>query len=119
TLQAFNVPGIAVGVVKDGNLVHAAGYGVQSLHTKEKTDAHTRFGIASNTKAFTATALGLLVDEKKLHWDDKVQDYIPEFKLYNPYASEEFTIRDLLTHRSGLGLGAGDLMLWPASNSFT
>ncbi|MBC3539291.1 serine hydrolase [Rufibacter sediminis] len=119
TMQAFNVPGIAVGVVKDGKVVHAAGYGVRSLNSREKTDAHTRFGIASNTKAFTAAALGLLVDEKKLIWDAKVQDYIPEFKLYNPYVTEEFTIRDLLTHRSGLGLGAGDLMLWPDSNSFT
>lgn len=64
TMQAFNVPGIAVGVVKDGKVVHAAGYGVQSLNSREKTDAHTRFGIASNTKAFTAAALGLLVKEK-------------------------------------------------------
>ncbi|WP_181304095.1 serine hydrolase [Rufibacter sp. XAAS-G3-1] len=119
TMQAFNVPGIAVGVVKDGKLVHAKGYGVRSLNSGEKTDEYTRFGIASNTKAFTATALGQLVDAGKLNWDDKVQDYIPEFKLYNPYVSEEFTIRDLLTHRSGLGLGAGDLMLWPDSNSFT
>ncbi|GGK56325.1 serine hydrolase [Rufibacter glacialis] len=119
TMQAFKVPGISVGVVKDGKVVHAQGYGVRSLNSGEKTDAHTRFGIASNTKAFTATALGLLVDAGKLNWDDKVQDYIPEFKLYNPYVTEEFTIRDLLTHRSGLGLGAGDLMLWPDSNNFT
>ncbi|WP_192820145.1 serine hydrolase [Rufibacter sp. LB8] len=119
TMQAFNVPGLAVGVVKDGKVVHAKGYGVRSLNSWEKTDEHTRFGIASNTKAFTATALGLLVDAGKLTWDDKVQDYIPEFKLYNPYVSEEFTIRDLLTHRSGLGLGAGDLMLWPDSSDFT
>ncbi|WP_066835272.1 serine hydrolase [Rufibacter ruber] len=67
TMQAFNVPGIAVGVVKDGKVVHAAGYGVRSLNSREKTDMHTRFGIASNTKAFTAAALGLLVDEKKLN----------------------------------------------------
>jgi CubicO group peptidase (beta-lactamase class C family) len=63
--------------------------------------------------------LGILVDEGKLHWDDKVTDYIPEFRMYNPYVTEDFTVRDLLTHRSGLGLGAGDLMFWPDSNNFT
>jgi CubicO group peptidase (beta-lactamase class C family) len=60
----------------------------------------------------------MLVDEKKLKWDDKVTDYIPEFRMYNPYVTEEFTVRDLVTHRSGLGLGAGDLMAFPDSNSF-
>jgi CubicO group peptidase (beta-lactamase class C family) len=70
-------------------------------------------------RPFTAAALGMLVDEKKIGWDDKVQDYIPGFKLYSPYVSSEFTIRDLITHRSGLGLGAGDLMMFPDSSSFT
>jgi CubicO group peptidase (beta-lactamase class C family) len=119
TLTTFDVPGIAVAVVKDGKIIHARGYGVRSLNTEQKTDAHTLFGIASNTKAFTAGALGILVDEGKLHWDDKVTDYIPEFRMYNPYVTEDFTVRDLLTHRSGLGLGAGDLMFWPDSNNFT
>lgn len=116
TLTTFNVPGIAVAVVKDGKVIHAKGYGVRSLKTKEPVDENTFFGIASNSKAFTAAALGMLVDEGKLNWDDKVVDFIPGFKLYNPYVTQEFTIRDLLTHRSGLGLGAGDLMLWPDSN---
>ena len=119
TLKTFDVPGIAVAVVKDGKVIHAKGYGVRSLNTKQKVDENTLFGIASNSKAFTVAALGILIDEGKLKWDDKVTDYIPEFRMYNPYVTEEFTIRDLLTHRSGLGLGAGDLMFWPDSNNFT
>ncbi len=119
TLKAFDVPGISVGVIKDGKLVHAKGYGVRSMNSQLPMDENTLFGIASNSKAFTAASLGLLVDEGKIRWDDKVRDYIPEFKLYNPYVTEEFTIRDLLTHRSGLGLGAGDLMFFPDSSDFT
>lgn len=119
TLQTFEVPGIALAIVKDGQIVYEKGYGVISSKTRIKTDAHTRFGIASNTKAFTTTALGILVDGGKINWDDKVRDYIPEFKLYNPYVTEDFTIRDLLTHRSGLGLGSGDLMFFPGATRFT
>ena len=119
TLKALNVPGIAVAVVKEGQVVLAKGYGLSSLATKAPMDANTLFGIASNSKAFTAAALGLLVDDGKLRWDDKVTDYIPEFKMYDPYVTAEFTVRDLLTHRSGLGLGAGDLMFFPDSSDFT
>lgn len=119
TLKTFDVPGIAVAVVKDGKIVHAKGYGLRSLNTRQPVDENTLFGIASNSKAFTAAALGILIDEGKLTWDDKVTDYIPEFKLYNSFVTEEFTIKDLLTHRSGLGLGAGDLMFWPDSSNFT
>lgn len=119
TLQTFDVPGIAVAIVKDGKVVHSKGYGVRSVLTKQKVDAHTLFGIASNSKAFTSAALAMLVDEGKLQWDDKVIHYIPEFKMYDDYVTHEFTIRDLLTHRSGLGLGAGDLMIWPDRNNFT
>lgn len=115
-LHAFNVPGIAVGVIKDGKLIHAKGYGVRSIKSNLPVDEHTLFGIASNTKAFTAAALGILVDENKLKWDDKVTDYIPEFMMSDPWVTREFTIRDLLSHRSGLGLGAGDLMIWPENN---
>ena len=118
-LTTFEVPGIAVGVVKDGRVSHSGGYGVRSLHTMQKADENTLFGIASNSKAFTSAALGILVDEGKIKWDDKVTDYIPEFKLYDPYVTAEFTIRDLLTHRSGLGLGAGDLMIFPDSTDFS
>ncbi len=91
---------------------------VHSIQSRKSIQIHL-FGIASNSKAFTTAALGMLVDEKKLSWNDKVINYIPEFVLYSPYVTEEFTIRDLLTHRSGLGLGAGDLMIWPGSNNFT
>jgi len=119
TLKKFDVPGIAVAIIKDGQLVHSKGYGVRSLNTGAPVDENTLFGIASNSKAFTAFALGILVDEGKISWDDKVRKWIPEFKLYDPYVTEEFTIRDLLTHRSGLGLGAGDLMLFPDSSNFT
>lgn len=118
-MTTFEVPGIAVAIVKDGRVIHSKGYGVRSLISKEKTDENTLFGIASNTKAFTTTALGILVDQKKLSWDDKVVKYIPEFKMYSPWVTQEFTIRDLLTHRSGLGLGAGDLMFYPDSSDFT
>lgn len=119
TLKTFDVPGIAVAVVKDGQVVHAKGYGIRSVLSKEKVDANTLFGIASNSKAFTAAALAMLVDEGKIKWDDKVVQYLPNFKMYDAYVTKEFTIRDLLTHRSGLGLGAGDLMIWPDRNNFS
>ncbi len=118
-LISFNVPGIAVGVVKDGKIIHAKGYGVRSLNTKQPTTPNTLFGIASNSKAFTCAALGILVEQGKIKWEDHVRDYIPEFKLYDPYVTEHFTIKDLLTHRSGMGLGAGDLMFFPDSSDFT
>ena len=118
-MQEFNVPGIAVAVVKDDRVVHMKGYGVRSIATGDKTDEHTLFAIASNTKAFTTAALGILVDEGKLTWETKVIDIIPEFRLYNAYVTEDFNIRDLLCHRSGMGLGAGDLMSWPDSARFT
>ena len=119
TLKAFDVPGMAVAVVKDGKVVMSKGYGVSSLKTKAPMDANTLVGIASNTKSFTTAALGILVDEGKLRWDDKVTDHIPEFRMFDPYVTAEFTVRDLLTHRSGLGLGAGDLMMFPDSADFT
>jgi CubicO group peptidase (beta-lactamase class C family) len=118
-LKTFQVPGIAVAVVKDGKLIHAKGYGIANLRTGKKVDENTQFGIASNSKAFTTAALGMLVEEGKIKWDDKVTDYIPDFKMYNPFVTDEFTIRDLLTHRSGLGLGAGDLMMFPDGSDFT
>jgi CubicO group peptidase (beta-lactamase class C family) len=119
TLKTFNVPGIAVGIVKDGKIILAKGYGVANIKTGQKVDANTLFGIASNSKSFTSAALAILVDEGKISWDDKVIKYLPEFKMYNDYVTNEFTIRDLLTHRSGLGLGAGDLMIWPDGHDFT
>lgn len=119
TMTTFNVPGMAVAVLKDGKVYHKNTYGVRSIKTNTKVNEHTLFGVASNTKAVTAAALGQLVDQKKITWDTKVNDIIPEFKLYDAYVTREFTVRDLLTHRSGLGLGAGDLMVFPASNTTT
>jgi CubicO group peptidase (beta-lactamase class C family) len=115
-MTTFDVPGVAVAVVKDGQVVFAKGYGVRKLGENPRVDAHTLFGIGSNTKAFTTTSLGILVDEGKLTWDDRVVDRLPGFQMYDPYVTHEMTIRDLLTHRSGLGLGAGDLLFFPPSS---
>lgn len=114
-MKAFEVPGLALAIVKDGKVVLAKGYGVRKLGDPEPVDARTLFGIASNTKVFTATALGLLVEEGKIAWDGRVVDYMPWFMMYDPYVTRELTVRDLLVHRSGLGLGAGDLLWWPES----
>lgn len=119
TMKTFNVPGMAVAVIKDGKVLSKKGYGIQSIKTKKAVNTETLFGVASNTKAFTTAALAQLVDGDKIKWDTKVTEIIPEFKLYAPYVTEEFTIRDLLSHRSGLGLGAGDLMVFPAQNTTT
>jgi CubicO group peptidase (beta-lactamase class C family) len=118
-LKRFNVAGCAVAVVKDGKIVHSKGYGIQSISTRQPVTENTNFAIASNSKAFTCAALAILADEGKLDWKDKVVHYIPEFKMYNEYVTQNFTIEDLLTHRSGLGLGAGDLMFFPDGADFT
>ena len=115
-MATFSVPGVAVGIVKDGKLVFAKGYGVREVGKPGQVDADTLFGIGSNTKAFTTAALAILVDEGKLRWDDRVIDILPDFRLFDPYVTREFTVRDLLTHRSGLGLGAGDLMFVPETD---
>jgi CubicO group peptidase (beta-lactamase class C family) len=115
TLQRFQTPAVAVAIVKDGKIVLARGYGIRKMGEPTPADSHTRFGIASNTKAFTALALGLLVEEGKVEWDAPVIRYLPWFQMWDPWVTREMTVRDLLVHRSGLGLGAGDLMWWPAS----
>jgi CubicO group peptidase (beta-lactamase class C family) len=112
---SFDVPGIGLAIVRDGRVVLARGYGVRTLGKPGRVDSNTLFGIASNTKAFTATAIGLLVEEGKLEWDAPVTRYLPWFQLSDPYVTREITVRDLLVHRSGLGLGGGDLLWWPAS----
>ena len=117
--KTFEVPGISVAVVKDGEIVFERGYGdrelVDGAPGKAPVDAHTLFAIASNTKAFTATALNLLAEEGKLKLDDRVIDHLPWFQMSDPYVTREMRIRDLLAHRSGLGLGAGDLLYWPTT----
>ncbi len=119
TMETFNVPGMAVAVIKDGKILQKKGYGIQSVKTNKPVNTETLFGVASNTKAFTTAGLAQLVDKGKIEWDTKVTDIIPTFRLYAPYVTEEFTIRDLMIHRSGLGLGAGDLMVFPAQNTTT
>lgn len=114
----FKVPGIAVAVVKDGKVILAKGFGVKTLNKTEKVDENTLFGIASNSKAFTATALALLVEEGKIKWDTPVKEYLPWFQMPDHYVTGEITVKDLLVHRSGLSLGAGDL-LWFPSTKFT
>jgi CubicO group peptidase (beta-lactamase class C family) len=118
-LVKFKVAGASVAIVKDGKVIHQKGYGLTSVTTKEPVNEYTNFQIASNTKAFTTAALSILEDEGKLKWTDKVKDHLPEFKMYNDYVTENFNIQDLLTHRSGLGLGAGDLMFFPDGSNFT
>jgi len=114
-MREFDVPGVSLAVVKDGRVLVAKGYGVRTLGKPEPVDAGTLFGIASNTKAVTATALGLLVESGKIEWDAPVIRYLPGFQMYDPFVTRELTVRDLLVHRSGLPLGAGDLLWWPPS----
>ncbi len=107
-------PGLGVCVVEDGEITLAKGYGVQApgRDPTRVTDS-TLFGVASNTKAFTAAALAMLVEEGKVAWDDPVTKYLPAFEMSDPVVTRLMTVRDLLCHRSGLTLGAGDLMIWP------
>lgn len=113
--KAFNVPGVSIAIVKDGNVVLAKGFGVRKMGEPTPVDEKTLFAIASNTKAFTAVALALLMEEKKIEWDAPVVHYLPWFQLSDPFVTRELSVRDLLVHRSGLGLGAGDLLWWPPS----
>ena len=118
-MTKFNVAGCAIAVVKDGEILFEKGYGVKSIATNEPVNEHTNFAIASNSKAYTTSALALLVEDGKINWDDKVKDHIPEFTMYNEYVEDNFNIIDLVTHRSGLGLGVGDLMFFPQGSNFT
>ena len=114
-LKTFKVPGVTIAIVRDGKVVLAKGYGVKTIGTNDKVNSTTNFSIASNTKAFIGTSLGMLVDEGKIKWNDRVVDYLPWFQLSDPYVTHEMRIIDLLVHRSGLGLGAGDLLIWPTN----
>lgn len=110
-MSAFEAPGMAIAIVEDGRTTLAKGYGIRKMGEATPVDEHSLFPMASNTKQFTATALAMLVDEGKLSWDDKVVSRLPGFQMYDAYVTGEMTVTDLLTHRSGLGLGEGDLML--------
>src|SRR5688572_16715810 len=109
-IKTFEVPGLSVSIVKDGKVLLAKGYGVKKMGTDDKVDGNTLFSIASNSKAFTGTALGMLVEEGKLKWDDRVVQHLPWFKMADNYITSNLTVRDLLVHQSGLLAYSGDLM---------
>ncbi len=115
-MKSREVPGMAISIVKDGQIVQARGYGVRRLGGSEPVDGDTIFPTGSTGKAVTAAALAILVDEGKLGWDDKVIDHLPDFRMYDPWVTHEMTVADLLLHRSGLGLGAGDLLFIPRTS---
>jgi CubicO group peptidase (beta-lactamase class C family) len=110
----WDVPALAVAIVKDGEIIFEKGYGQRDINKGGTVNENTMFAVASNTKSFTAAALAILVDDGRIHWDDPVIDYLPWFRMYDPYVTEHMTIRDLLTHRSGLATFSGDL-LWYGS----
>jgi CubicO group peptidase (beta-lactamase class C family) len=113
---ALGVPGVSIAIVEDGKTTLARGYGVRDLSAPQPVTADTIFATGSTGKAFTVAALAILVDRGKIGWDDKVIDHMPDFRMYDSWVTAELTIRDLLVHRSGLGLGAGDLLFVPSSD---
>lgn len=119
TRQHYALPGLAMAVVDDGRVVYTHTAGERRAGSGEPIDADTLFKIASNSKAMTAAVLARLVDRGLLAWDDPVTKYLPQFRMHDPWVTEHMQVRDLLIHNSGLGLGAGDLMLWPEPNAFT
>ncbi len=112
----IGVPGMSIAIVENDKVTLARGFGIRGLDSPEPVDADTIFPNGSTGKAFTVAALGILVDQKKIDWDDKVTDRLPGFQMYDPWVTREMTIRDLLVHRSGLGLGAGDLLFVPRTS---
>jgi CubicO group peptidase (beta-lactamase class C family) len=112
-MKTFDVPGLALAIVKDGKLIYAKGYGVRRIDDPAPVTTKTLFAIASNTKAFTAAAVGILVDDGKVEWDGPVTRYLPEFRVADPFVTSQLMVRDLLSHRAGLGLGQGDLTFFP------
>ena len=109
-LKDWNVPGMAIAIVKDGQVIFAKGFGVKNVNTGEAVDENSLFAIASNTKAFTSASIAMLVEEGRLSWEDKVTRFLPWFELYSPYVTHEMNISDLLSHRSGLKTFSGDLI---------
>ncbi|HMQ62992.1 MAG TPA: serine hydrolase [Flavilitoribacter sp.] len=115
SVKDWGIPGMAVGIIKDGKVVLSKGYGVRELGKKDAIDGNTLFAIASNTKAFISASMVMLQEDGKLNLDDPVRKYLPYFTLYDEYASEHATVRDLLCHRLGLGTFSGDVV-WFKSN---
>ena len=113
--QTLGVPGVAVSIVENGEVTLARGYGIKRIGRSDPVGPDTILPTGSTGKAFTVAALATLVDQGRIGWDDKVIDHLPWFQMYDPWVTREMTIRDLLVHRSGLGLGAGDLLFVPRS----
>lgn len=109
SMNAWQVPGLALAVVKDDSVVLSKGYGVRRVGSSEPVDDNTIFAIGSATKSFTTAALGILVDEGRLAWDDRAIDRLPEFRLADDHLTNAILVRDLVTHRTGL---PGANMLW-------
>ena len=118
-VERYHLPGLAVGVIEDGEVVYRRTAGEIALGSGQPVTPDALFKIASNSKAMTATLLARLVQQGRLRWDDPVKRWLPAFRMYDPWVTEHMQVGDLLTHRSGLGEGAGDLMLWPEPNAFT
>ena len=114
-VKDWEIPSVTIGIVKDGEMIFSKGYGVLEAGKKEKPDGNTLYAIASNSKAFTSAIIAMLVQEGKLNWNDKVKDHLPYFELYDPYVTNEVTIRDLLSHRVGLGTFSGDVIWYKSS----
>ena len=112
-MKDWKVPGMAIAIVRNDSVVFAKGYGVRKLGDPTPVDPHTVFAIGSSTKAFTSATVAMLVDDGKMKWDAPLTTYRPGFRMYDPYASRELTVRDALSHRSGLT--RGDFM-WYAAN---
>lgn len=101
-LADFRVPGLAIGIVKEGVAVYAKGFGVKTINGGEPVDENTVFGIGSASKTFNAGLAAVLVQAGKIKWDDKVVRHMPDFRLYDAWVSQETTVRDLLSHRTGV-----------------
>jgi len=118
TVQRYHLPGIAMGVIEDGKVIYRGTRGELAAGESAAINGDSLFKIASNTKAMTAAVLARLVQAGKLRWEDPVTKHLPQFRMQDPWVTRNMQVRDLLIHNSGLGLGAGDLMLWPEPNNF-
>ena len=102
SLRDYNVPGIAIGVVVDGHVILAQGYGLRNIEKQQPVTSSTVFPMGSATKAFCTFLMGMLIDEGFLYWDQPVVDILPDFRLWDQYATQNLTLRDLITHRTGM-----------------
>lgn len=118
-VQRYHLPGIALGVIEDGKVIYTRTIGDTAVGSGQPINADSLFKIASNSKAMTTGVLARLVDAGKLQWHDPVTEYLPQFRMHDPWVTQNMQVRDLLIHNSGLREGAGDLMLWPEPNLFT